>query len=109
MTPERAREIVAAIADRSFMAMGISDKSPSLEGVSLVDMLEAATVVEQANREAKTVDGMRTFHVVPDDRLIAAVYALEHYDSYGQWIAAKIDGTTTRVLRVVLMPEPTHV
>ncbi|AAL49610.1 unknown [Sinorhizobium phage PBC5] len=79
MPLERARQIVTAINHRAFFAMGISDKSASLEGVTLIDMIEAKARVEKEN-DAPPVDGKKAFTIVPDDRLIAAAYALEHYD-----------------------------
>jgi hypothetical protein len=80
MTPDRAKEIVKAINARAFFTMGIGDGAlPPLAGVSLAEMVEAAEVVRLANATTPAVDGRRTIHVVPDDRLIAAVYCMEHY------------------------------
>lgn len=84
---ERALSIVRAINDRCFFAMGISETVGSLEGVSLADMLEAKRLVEQRNENAAYVDGKRTINVVPDDRLIAAAYTLEHYRPDNEAIA----------------------
>jgi hypothetical protein len=84
MTPDRAKTIVGAINDRAFVSMGIGDGAlPSLEGVSLAEMIEAATVVRALNTAAevrqRAEGGSVTISVVPDDRLIAAVYCMEHF------------------------------
>lgn len=83
MTPERAAEIVAAINNRAFMSMGLADQAGSLQGVSLAEMLEAKALVKQGNEEseagARRSGGGYSISCTPDDRLIAAVYTLEHY------------------------------
>lgn len=83
MTPERAQEIVSAINDRAFFRLGMVEKVGSLERVSLAEMLEAKGIVAAGNAEAKQrqeqVGGSISIKVIPDDRLIAATYALEHY------------------------------
>lgn len=84
---ERALEIVGAINDRMFLAMGLVPASEvgSLQGVSLVQMLEAKQVVERENdrraAEAKREGSSYSISVVPADRLIAAAYALENYEA----------------------------
>ncbi|WP_331373809.1 hypothetical protein [Sinorhizobium chiapasense] len=80
MPLDRALAIVRAINQRAFFAMGIADKVDALTEISLRDMITATDRVRQADGEAPSDGGKRTFHVVPDDRLIAAAYALEHYD-----------------------------
>ncbi|MCA1490127.1 hypothetical protein I6F11_04235 [Ensifer sp. NBAIM29] len=80
MELDRALWIVKAINQRALFAMGIAEKVDSLEGVSLSQMIAAKDRVEFENAMARPVDGKRTVHVVPADRLIAAAYALEHYD-----------------------------
>lgn len=85
MTPERAKEIVSAINDRAYFKMGLKEAPDigSLEGVSLAEMLEAKNAVEAGNRaaqeHAKQTGGTYSVSIIPDDRLIAAAYALEHY------------------------------
>lgn len=74
---DRALKIVSAINDRCFYAMGLVDKVGSLQGVSLAEMIRAKAIVAAAN--AKEKPGPHTIHVVPDDRLIAAAYALEYF------------------------------
>jgi len=79
MTPERAREIVSAINDRCFFTMKLVESPKSLAGVTLAEMLEAKTIVEAENDAAESVNGSYTIKMVPDDRLIAAAYCMEHY------------------------------
>lgn len=83
MTPERAQEIVSAINDRAFFKMGLVEHVRSLAGVTLAEMLEAAGIVDAGNiaqRERQQREGGSiTINVIPDDRLIAAAYALEHF------------------------------
>lgn len=80
MTPERAQEIVTAINQRCFFTMGIGEAElSSLKGVTLSEMLHAKLLLERQNASAEHVDGQKTIRVVPDDRLIAAAYCMEHY------------------------------
>jgi len=85
MTPERAQEIVAAINDRCFFAMGMVEpgKIGSLKDVSLAEMIEATAAIKAENAcaqaHAREHGGSYTTKVIPADRLIAAAYALEHY------------------------------
>lgn len=85
MTRERAQEIVSAINDRAYFKMGLKEAPDigSLEGVSLAEMLEAKNTVEAGNKaaqeRAKQTGGTYSVSIIPDDRLIAAAYALEHY------------------------------
>lgn len=96
MTRERAAEIVAAICYRSFhaMDMGISAvPERPLDGVTLAEMLEARALVEANNNEAiavqRDIGGKITLSVIPDDRLIAAAFALENYPSTQRVIVAQ--------------------
>ncbi|MRX32776.1 hypothetical protein [Aminobacter sp. MDW-2] len=79
MDVQRANAIVKAINQRAFFAMGIAETVDTLEGVTLADMLEAKEIVQAANKAAASIDGKTELRVVPDDRLIAAAYTLEHY------------------------------
>lgn len=84
MTPERAHEIVATINRYAFYTMGLYEPGQtlgSLEGVTLAEMLEAKAWVELDNETRPAIDGKRTIHVVPDDRLIAAAYVINHYQA----------------------------
>ncbi|MBD9539957.1 hypothetical protein IB276_10890 [Ensifer sp. ENS04] len=80
MALDRAVWIVNAINQRALFAMGIAEKVDSLEGITLSQMIEAKDRVELENATSKTVDGMRRLYVVPAERLIAAAYALDHFD-----------------------------
>lgn len=109
-TPElmplaRAVKIVTAINQRLFFAMGITDQCNSLAGVSLPDMIAARDRVRIENSLAKPIDGVRQSYVVPDDRLISAVYTLEHYDGSDETIVLRggrdADGCTVRKVLVV--------
>ena len=78
-------DIVTEICRFQFSEMGIGP-APDIEKlkqVSLRQMLDAAHAIERQNAEAKAVDGTRTFSVVPDDRLVAAVYTWLHYCAPG--------------------------
>lgn len=84
MTPERAIEIVQAINNRMFVTMDLPvPQSLPLTGVSLAQMVEAKDIVKglNANAHAAVRAPGETYStsVVPDDRLIAAVYAIEHF------------------------------
>jgi len=82
MTPERAQEIVTAINNQALYSMGVygPDRLAPLEGISLADMIEAKRIVEEGNK-TREGPGPHTIHCVPDDRLIAAAYVLQHYPS----------------------------
>jgi hypothetical protein len=84
MTEDRAANIVRAINQRCFVTMGVGDGAlDSLEGVSLADMLAAVAKVRAANDDAearqRAEGGSRSIFMLPDDRLTAAVYVMEHY------------------------------
>ena len=81
MSLERARKIVGAICQRNFVSIGLHDGPVTpLAGVTLSDMLAAKAIVEDENDRAVQHGGSYHLYVVPDDRLIAAIYALENYD-----------------------------
>ncbi|MDR6953836.1 hypothetical protein J2X65_003199 [Ancylobacter sp. 3268] len=83
MNLARAHEIVAAINARSLVTIGIDQPLGSLSGVTLQEMIEAKAAVERENNAAveaaKAKGGGYSINLVPDDRLIAAVYTLHHY------------------------------
>lgn len=83
MTPERAAEIVSAINERALFQLDLVASVKPLTDVSLAEMLEAKTMVQAANvaaRERQKAEGESiTISVVPDDRIIAAAYTLEHF------------------------------
>ncbi|WP_139232516.1 hypothetical protein [Devosia crocina] len=109
MTLDRALEIVGAIADR-YIASEINPDHElgSLEGVSLRDMLDACDIV-QAENISKS-GGARTIHVVPDPRLIAAVYAFENYQpSRTAILSVRQPGGHLRMMAVINQrPNPMH-
>lgn len=110
LTIERAREIVRAINARAFVTMGMADELASLEGVSLAQMLEAVRMISNANaarRAAAAVNGGGvTIDVIPDDRLVAAVYAIHHYPASREPILSiPAAGHRLRCLAVVLVNE----
>lgn len=110
LTLDRAKEICGAICQRAFHAEGLQDgPMTSLEGVSLGQMVEAAALVERDNdRPAREGAGGKTIHIVPDQRLMAGVFALEHYDAQ-VCIASKPSETEGHRWMVVLLhrgPKP---
>jgi hypothetical protein len=79
------RQIVSEIVKFSMNGMGIG-KAPDIEKIkslSLQDMLDAVRQVERDNADSPTIDGTRSFSLVPDDRLVAAVYTWLHYVAPG--------------------------
>lgn len=77
---ERHKEIVAAINSFAMAELGIGTANiAALKDVSLLEMIEASRALENDNKQAESVNGSKSFWVVPDDRLIAAVYAWMHY------------------------------
>ncbi len=102
---DRAIAICDAISDRVFFPMGLVATARPLEGVSLDEMLRAAALVRQANRDAKAVNGTTAYHVVPDDRLIAAAYVLQHYDAGDDQVAVPgAEEGTVKVLGIAVLP-----
>jgi hypothetical protein len=89
VTPERAQEIVTAINNLAFFAMGMAEpeKTRPLGGVSLAEMIEATRMVAARN-EAPAIDGKKTIHVVPAERLIAAAFVLSNYEGNDEAIVA---------------------
>lgn len=82
MSLSQAKEIVSAINNRAMVTVGIDVSLPELRNISLSDMLEAKLMVQEQNKrekESRQASGTYTISVVPDDRLIAAVYAITHF------------------------------
>lgn len=72
MTEERAREINRWMLDHSWYSMGLKDeKPPSLQEVSLEEMIEATKIVK----------GFGSPTITCDNRLIAALYVAYHYSA----------------------------
>lgn len=104
MELDRAKTIVQAVVARSLLTLGIGklESLPSLKGVSLDDMIRAAARLR--HHEEPSTDGKgKRFYVIPDDRLIAAVYTLEHYHPGGEAIAVRRDDDG-RTLGIVVLP-----
>ncbi|MBX3494485.1 hypothetical protein [Chelatococcus sp.] len=91
MPVPRALEIVGMICHRSFHASGLADVVGNLNGISLAEMIEAKRLVEAENRKP-SIGGTRTIHVVPDDSLIAAAYALANYEPSHGAVVSEPDG-----------------
>lgn len=111
MSFEHALDICKRITARAFLAMGVSESPvlPSLAGVSLREMLDAAAIVDRWNKDQKVGNGGRTYYVVPGEPLIAAVFVGVHHEPgtgaismeprqvLGEWqmnIVAVVDVTT---------------
>jgi hypothetical protein len=79
----RARRIVSAINDRCLAHVGLPRNLATLKNISLADMMEAKRVVENANEAAEAaarITGEQyRVSMVPDDRLLAAVYCIDHF------------------------------
>jgi hypothetical protein len=79
MTVERAQEIVGKLDDVAFITWGlIRGPTPDLSGITLAEMVDACSIVRE--QETIEADGSRAMMAVPDDRLVAAIYAALHYD-----------------------------
>ena len=83
MNEERAYAINSAIIDFGLAHPDLGLAKPNaalLQDVSLAEMLEAANFVDLDNKtKPKNADGSRSISMVPDPRLISAVYTLLHY------------------------------
>lgn len=66
------------------MCVGDQPDVAKLMPLSLQEMLDAVRQVERDNKAAPSIDGGRTFQIVPDDRLTAAVFTWLHYCAPGQ-------------------------
>lgn len=102
----RARDIVRAVNARCYATVGIEIELPSLEGVSLAEMIEAKQVVQNLNAAneaaAKISGGSYSISMVPADRLIAAVYTLDHYHDSREPILSIPAGTARQRVVAVL-------
>lgn len=80
MDQERAEQIVADCIRFEMFAMGIGGegaKPPDLD-YSLAELLEANHCLKKS---IKNPNGTTTIHMTCDDRLIAALYVLKHYEA----------------------------
>ena len=78
-------QIASEIVKFSMHSMGVGNPPDieKLKPLSLQEMLDAVRQVERDNEAAPTIAGTRTFSVVPDDRLTAAVYTWLHFCAPG--------------------------
>lgn len=106
MSLVRARKIVRAINAQAFAAAGMTpDVAPGwLANVSLVEMLEAKTIVRSNNcRIRSNQSGIKLLDFEPDDKLIAAVYTILHYSASGGIV---VSGDGERCLAVISTCQP---
>ncbi|MFG1238040.1 hypothetical protein V5F63_12645 [Xanthobacter autotrophicus DSM 597] len=114
MELERATEIVRAINARAMVTAGLDVALGNLKDISLAEMLEAKAAVMAANVAAaahqKEHGGSYSVYMVPDDRLIAAVYVLGHFAPSRDPILClpfpSFNGTHVAVACVAVTPEP---
>ncbi len=104
MPLEEAKRVVRALIGPSLNAMGVpSIKRETLDGVSLADCVFAAHRVKLADEASIAAQrrhgGTLTLSVIPDERLIAAVFALARYHPNNEPIAI-IDGRGIFVLPI---------
>lgn len=80
MDMEKARDLNGRMVTLEMIGMGLDDERdpPSLEGIELVDLLEASRMVADDLGEVGD-DGMRSMPCFCDPRLIAALYVATHY------------------------------
>ncbi len=80
---EAAEAIMSAVCDFSLAELGLADVTAAhldlLRPLDLADFLAAKAVVERFNARRVPAGASKSFRVVPDDRLIAAVYTWLHY------------------------------
>lgn len=82
MPLERARELCSIVNSYAYATLGVKAATPLPKDVSLFDLVQAREIVERENKRLETAPadgGSRSFYMLPDPRLIAAVYAIEHY------------------------------
>lgn len=99
---QRSLAIVGAICNAGFAAMGYPQKDTDvdLKTLSLQEMLDAVKIVADRG-PVPNASGGHTIHVIPDDRLTAAVYALVNYEFSREAIAA----IGSKVIAVVPMKQ----
>lgn len=80
MTLERAYEINSAMLDFGLRAIGLNKQvaQPSLVDVSLAEMIQCAPIIKE-HEDKQPADQPKTFTVVCDDRLVAAIYVSLHF------------------------------
>lgn len=81
MELEKAQKIVKACVAHRMYDMGVVDEEPpSLYEYSLRELLEANDRVREEN-ENQPKEGVMSFQTVCDDRLVAALYTIYHYEA----------------------------
>ena len=94
---DRASCITAAINSFCLASMGLGNANPKpLNNLTLHDMMEALNIVERHNSKPAIAGVAHSVHMVPADRLIAAVYTLLNfyaapYDEDGDQIPALLE------------------
>lgn len=80
MDMERARDLNSRMVTLEMISMGLGDdrEPPSLEGIELVDLLEAVRMVANDPGEVGD-DGWRSLSVHCDPRLVAALYVAANF------------------------------
>lgn len=86
MSLDRALELCSIVNSYALATMGVGDVKPLPSDVTLLELVQAGERVRLEN-DRTTADALaapepgrtRTYHIVPDPRLIAAVYAIEHF------------------------------
>ncbi len=107
MALNRAKAICAAINDRCFFNIGITETVGSLKDLSLAEMLEAKRIVKNKNRSADLENGVRAISLIPDDRLIAAAYTLEHFHADEEESVISVPlGANIKALAVIIIDRP---
>lgn len=111
MTLDQALTINKACVDHQMWQMGVlQEPSPQMaliSTLSLPDLLQARDMVRQHD-DTKPADanGCKSFSVISDDRLLAALYTLYHYEPQAQNGDGlePVVGAPRRVLLVLAMP-----
>jgi hypothetical protein len=77
---ERAKDICSAINAFAMEGMGLGKADVAkVQDLSLREMLDALALVERWNDRPKTEGVPYTLSIVPDERLVAAVYTLVNF------------------------------
>jgi hypothetical protein len=80
----RARQIVQDMTAWHWVDLGFRDgPAPDLESYELREMIDAAAMMRVFGKQTNR-DGSISHMVVPDDRLIAALYTITHWPAYAQ-------------------------
>jgi len=81
MNLQEARDITAACTANKMASMGIGENQPpSLADYSLEQLLVANRMVKE-EPNTKNKDGTESMQMFCDDRLVAALYTVYHYEA----------------------------